>query len=159
MGRTYGIILLAWGLAAIPSPTMIARIHQSIGKYAPAISVITTVTVCSLLLALIARRPSKGRARAQEAITTHWRGVTRGSWLLRSCAATMVELKASGDPRMPLPWCTATTHTQLRLNAFLRRLRPFLSLAGSEPLNSPANFSAISSAWSSFGPAELSSAR
>ena len=62
MGGIYGIILLAWGLAAIPSPIMIAHIHQNIGKYAPAISVITVVMLCSLVLPLIARRPTKAEA-------------------------------------------------------------------------------------------------
>lgn len=64
MGGIYGIILLAWGLAAIPSPIMIAHIHQSIGKYAPAIDVITVVMLCSLILPLIARRPSREPASA-----------------------------------------------------------------------------------------------
>jgi len=59
MGGIYGIILLAWGLAAIPSPIMIAHIHQSLGKYAPAVNVITIVMLCSLVLPLIARRPSR----------------------------------------------------------------------------------------------------
>jgi OFA family oxalate/formate antiporter-like MFS transporter len=59
MGGIYGFILLAWGLAAIPSPIMIVHIHQSIGKYSPAIDVITVVMLCSLILPLIARRPSR----------------------------------------------------------------------------------------------------
>jgi len=64
MGGIYGIILLAWGLAAIPSPIMIAHVHQDIGKYGPAINVITIVMLCSLILPLIARRPSRERASA-----------------------------------------------------------------------------------------------
>jgi len=64
MGGIYGIILLAWGLAAIPSPIMIAHIHQSLGKYAPAVNVITIVMLCSLVLPLIARRPSREQAHA-----------------------------------------------------------------------------------------------
>jgi OFA family oxalate/formate antiporter-like MFS transporter len=72
MGGIYGIILLAWGLAAIPSPIMIAHIHQSVGKYGPAIEVITIVMACSLILPLIARRPSKERAAGtQMAAATH----------------------------------------------------------------------------------------
>jgi MFS transporter, OFA family, oxalate/formate antiporter len=59
MGGIYGIILLAWGLAAVPTPIMIARIHQNIGQYAPAVKVISVVMLCSLILPLIARRPSK----------------------------------------------------------------------------------------------------
>lgn len=65
MGGVYGIILLAWGLAAIPSPIMIAHIHQDIGKYAPAINMITIVMICSLVFPLIARRPSGERTGVQ----------------------------------------------------------------------------------------------
>jgi len=59
MGGIYGIILLAWGLGAIPSPIMIARVHQQLGNYVPAINVITIVMICSLILPLIARRPGQ----------------------------------------------------------------------------------------------------
>jgi OFA family oxalate/formate antiporter-like MFS transporter len=64
MGGIYGINLLAWGLAAVPSPFMIGCIHQNLGKYGPAINVITIVVLCSLILPLIAR-PTKERAPAQ----------------------------------------------------------------------------------------------
>lgn len=60
MGGIYGIILLAWGLAAIPSPIMIARIHQSLGKYAPAVQVITILMVVALIFPLLAQwRPRR----------------------------------------------------------------------------------------------------
>lgn len=59
MGGIYGIILLAWGLAAIPTPILIAHVHQDLGKYEPAIHVVTVVMLCSLVLPLIARRPAK----------------------------------------------------------------------------------------------------
>ena len=63
MGGIYGIILLAWGLAAIPSPIMIAHIHQNLGRYAPAINIITVVMVISLIFPILARwRPEKGAA-------------------------------------------------------------------------------------------------
>jgi OFA family oxalate/formate antiporter-like MFS transporter len=66
MGGIYGIILLAWGLGAIPSPIMIARIHQTQGTYAPAIHGIAIVMLFSLALPLIARPPRKREAaRAQ----------------------------------------------------------------------------------------------
>lgn len=58
MGGIYGINLLAWGLAAIPTPIMIAHIHQDLGRYVPAIHVVTIVMLCSLVLPLIARRPA-----------------------------------------------------------------------------------------------------
>jgi OFA family oxalate/formate antiporter-like MFS transporter len=66
MGGIYGIILLAWGLAAIPSPIMIARIHQSLGRYAPAINIITVVMLVSLIFPILARwRPAKSGGLAQ----------------------------------------------------------------------------------------------
>lgn len=64
MGGIYGWILLAWGMAAIPSPIMIARVRQNTGSYGPAITVIAIVMLVSLVLPLIARRPS----RAQSAV-------------------------------------------------------------------------------------------
>ena len=66
MGGIYGIILLAWGLGAIPSPIMIARIHQTQGTYAPAIHAVAILMLFSLALPLMARPPKKREApRAQ----------------------------------------------------------------------------------------------
>ena len=62
MGGIYGWILLAWGMAAIPSPIMIARVRQNTGSYGPAITVIAIVMSLSLILPLIARRPTKEQA-------------------------------------------------------------------------------------------------
>jgi MFS transporter, OFA family, oxalate/formate antiporter len=60
MGGIYGWILLAWGAAAIPSPIMIARMHQATGLYAPSVRIIGIVLVCSLVLPILARfRPRK----------------------------------------------------------------------------------------------------
>jgi OFA family oxalate/formate antiporter-like MFS transporter len=72
MGGIYGIILLAWGVAAIPSPIMIAHIHQNLGKYAPAINVITIVMLVSLIFPILARwRPSHERAGTTVVATSH----------------------------------------------------------------------------------------
>jgi MFS transporter, OFA family, oxalate/formate antiporter len=57
MGGIYGWILLAWGMAAIPSPIMIARVRQNTGSYGPAITVIAVVMLVALTLPLIAGRP------------------------------------------------------------------------------------------------------
>jgi OFA family oxalate/formate antiporter-like MFS transporter len=57
MGGIYGIILLAWGAAAIPSPIMIARLHQSTGAFDTSIYVIAGVLAASLILPLVAKRP------------------------------------------------------------------------------------------------------
>lgn len=59
MGGIYGWILLAWGAAAIPSPIMIARLHQTTGEFSTSVHVIAIVMACSLVLPLIARRPNR----------------------------------------------------------------------------------------------------
>ncbi len=59
MGGIYGWILLAWGIGAVPSPILIARLRQSTGSYQTSIMVIAIVMVCSLVLPLIARRPKR----------------------------------------------------------------------------------------------------
>jgi OFA family oxalate/formate antiporter-like MFS transporter len=70
MGGIYGIILLAWGLAAVPSPIMIARIHQNLGRYAPAVDTITIVMVVALVFPILARwRPGKPEIAATAAAT------------------------------------------------------------------------------------------
>jgi OFA family oxalate/formate antiporter-like MFS transporter len=67
MGGIYGIILLAWGLGAIPSPIMIARIHETQGTYAPAIHAVAIVMLFSLVLPLIARPPRKRETQRAQA--------------------------------------------------------------------------------------------
>lgn len=59
MGGIYGWILLAWGAAAIPSPIMIARLHQTTGTFSTSVYIIVGVMVCSLVLPLIAKRPNR----------------------------------------------------------------------------------------------------
>jgi OFA family oxalate/formate antiporter-like MFS transporter len=59
MGGIYGIILLAWGAAAIPSPIMSARLHQATGEFDTAIHVIAGVLTVSLILPLIVRPPKE----------------------------------------------------------------------------------------------------
>ena len=59
MGGIYGWILLAWGLGAVPSPILIARVRQNTGAYGPAIYTIAIVMVCALALPVLARyRPA-----------------------------------------------------------------------------------------------------
>lgn len=59
MGGIYGWILLAWGAAAIPSPIMIAKLHQSTGAFSTAVYIIAGVMVCSLVFPLVAKRPNR----------------------------------------------------------------------------------------------------
>lgn len=65
VGGIYGIILFGWAFAAIPAPVMIARIHQDLGRYAPAINVIAVMLVCAMALPLLARRPAREAAVQQ----------------------------------------------------------------------------------------------
>ncbi len=68
MGGIYGIILLAWGAAAIPSPIMIAHLHQSTGAFDTSIYVIAGVLAVSLVLPLIAKRPTGKERLASAAV-------------------------------------------------------------------------------------------
>ncbi|HZU42320.1 MAG TPA: OFA family MFS transporter [Terriglobales bacterium] len=63
MGGIYGIILLAWGAAAIPSPIMVAHLHQATGRFDTSIYVIAGVLVVSLILPLVAKRPQRKEER------------------------------------------------------------------------------------------------
>ena len=70
MGGIYGIILLAWGAAAIPSPIMIARLHQSTGAFDTSIYVIAGVLAASLILPLVAKRPQEKERIAAERVVS-----------------------------------------------------------------------------------------
>ena len=61
MGGIYGLILFGGNFAGIPSPIMIARVHQQLGTYVPAaVNVLAVVLVISLILPLaVARCPTK----------------------------------------------------------------------------------------------------
>ena len=56
MGGIYGWILLGWGFAAIPSPLLIAYVHDRTGTYEYAIFVIGFVMMISLLFPILAWR-------------------------------------------------------------------------------------------------------
>jgi MFS transporter, OFA family, oxalate/formate antiporter len=57
VGGIYGWMLLAWGLGAIPSPLMIARIRELTGTYTIALYVIAVVMAVAVILPLIVRPP------------------------------------------------------------------------------------------------------
>ncbi len=59
MGGIYGWILLAWGAGAIPTPIMAAHLHQTTGTFSTSLRIIAIVMVCSVVLPLLARRPSR----------------------------------------------------------------------------------------------------
>jgi OFA family oxalate/formate antiporter-like MFS transporter len=67
MGGIYGWILLAWGVGAVPSPILIARVRQNTGTYTPAIETISAVMVVALVLPILARyRPQAPRGVRRE---------------------------------------------------------------------------------------------
>lgn len=59
MGGIYGWILLAWGVGGVISPMMIARLREATGQYTTAVYIIAAVMTASIILPLIARRPTQ----------------------------------------------------------------------------------------------------
>lgn len=59
VGGIYGIILLAWGLAAIPSPLLIAYVRETTGTYTTAIYILAAVMLVSVVLPFIMRPPRR----------------------------------------------------------------------------------------------------
>jgi OFA family oxalate/formate antiporter-like MFS transporter len=66
MGGIYGWILLAWGVGAVPSPILIARVRQNTGTYTPAIETLAVVMVVALVLPILARFRPQAPAAARE---------------------------------------------------------------------------------------------
>lgn len=67
VGGIYGIILLAWGLAAIPSPLLIARIREVTGTYSVALYIIAAVMLISAVLPFLVRPPKPQRTEEETA--------------------------------------------------------------------------------------------
>ena len=57
MGGIYGWMLLAWSVAAIPSPLLIAHVRHTTGHYQAALYALSAVMMIAALLPLAARRP------------------------------------------------------------------------------------------------------
>ena len=57
IGGIYGWMLLAWSVAAIPSPLLIAHVRHATGHYQPALYALAAVMMFATLLPLAARRP------------------------------------------------------------------------------------------------------
>jgi MFS transporter, OFA family, oxalate/formate antiporter len=64
IGGIYGVILLAWGIGAVPSPLLIAFVRQHTGEYSPAIYVIAVVMLFSILLPLLLWRARRKSAQS-----------------------------------------------------------------------------------------------
>lgn len=56
VGGIYGFILLGWGFAAIPSPLLMAYIHEKTGQYSTAIITLGVVLVFALIIPILAYR-------------------------------------------------------------------------------------------------------
>jgi OFA family oxalate/formate antiporter-like MFS transporter len=56
VGGIYGFILLGWGFAAIPSPLLMAYIHETTGTYSTAIITLGVVLIFALIIPLLAWR-------------------------------------------------------------------------------------------------------
>ena len=67
VGGIYGWILLGWGVAAVPSPLLMAYIRQTTGTYTYAILAIGFLMIISLIIPLLARVAAK-RMAAQTAL-------------------------------------------------------------------------------------------
>ena len=57
IGGIYGIILLAWGIGAVPSPLLIAYVRERTGQYTGAVYAIAAIMLVSIALPLILRHP------------------------------------------------------------------------------------------------------
>lgn len=56
VGGIYGFILLGWGFAAIPSPLLMAYIHETTGVYSTAIYALGVVLIFALIIPIMAYR-------------------------------------------------------------------------------------------------------
>ena len=68
IGGIYGIILLAWGLGAVPSPLLIAHVRERTGQYSSAVYVVAAIMLVSIVLPLILRPPQPRRAGKNETV-------------------------------------------------------------------------------------------
>ena len=66
IGGIYGIILLAWGIGAVPSPLLIAYVRERTGQYSGAVYAIAAVMLVSIALPLFLRHPRPAPAREAE---------------------------------------------------------------------------------------------
>jgi len=60
VGSIYGLMLTAWGFAALLGPTLIAHIRQTTGHYAQALHIIALIMLVSAVIPLIVRPPRIG---------------------------------------------------------------------------------------------------
>lgn len=57
VGSIYGLMLTAWGAAALFGPTLIARVREATGHYQGALTIIAVLMLCSAVVPLLLRPP------------------------------------------------------------------------------------------------------
>jgi OFA family oxalate/formate antiporter-like MFS transporter len=57
IGSIYGLMLTAWGAAAVAGPTFIAQVRQATGEYQSALRIMALVTLLSAIVPLLLRPP------------------------------------------------------------------------------------------------------
>jgi OFA family oxalate/formate antiporter-like MFS transporter len=70
VGSIYGLMLTAWGFAAVCGPTLIARVRQSTGHYTEALEMIAGIMLISGVLPFVIRPPRDRNAESTKAATT-----------------------------------------------------------------------------------------
>jgi len=66
IGSIYGLMLTAWGFAAVFGPLLIARVREATGSYSGALTILAWIMLASGVLPLLVggRRAVKAPARA-----------------------------------------------------------------------------------------------
>jgi OFA family oxalate/formate antiporter-like MFS transporter len=64
MGSIYGLMLTAWGAAAVAGPTFIAQVRQATGHYQDALKIMALMTLASAIVPLLLRPPVLRRTTA-----------------------------------------------------------------------------------------------
>jgi OFA family oxalate/formate antiporter-like MFS transporter len=57
VGSIYGLMLTAWGFAALVGPTLVARVRQTTGYYTEALDLIAVIMLLSSVLPFVIRSP------------------------------------------------------------------------------------------------------
>ena len=68
IGSIYGLMLTAWGFAAMFGPTLVAQVRQSTGHYDRALSLLACTMFGSAIVPLLLRRPRAAAAEIPESL-------------------------------------------------------------------------------------------
>lgn len=65
IGSIYGLMLTAWGAAAIAGPTFIAQVRQATGEYQAALKIMALMTLLSAIVPLFLHPPALGPRQSE----------------------------------------------------------------------------------------------